>query len=72
MILAHMVCVCGGGILYIATSIIIAVTSWWSVLLMEETGLPRENHLSAACHCQTVSHNVVSSTPRHDLRGDRH
>jgi hypothetical protein len=22
----------------------ISVISWWSVLLMEETGIPRENH----------------------------
>jgi hypothetical protein len=34
----------------------ISVKSWWSVLLVEETG---ENHR------QTVSHNVLSSTSRH-------
>ena len=32
-----------------------------SVLMVEETG---ENHRPAANHSQTVSHNVVSSTPR--------
>ena len=35
-----------------------SVISWQSVLLVEETGVPRENHQ------QTLSHNVVSSTPR--------
>jgi hypothetical protein len=33
-----------------ATSSNISVTSWRSVFLGEETGVPRENHLSAACH----------------------
>jgi len=42
------------------------VTSWQSVLLVEETGVPRENHRPAASHLQTLSHNVVSSTPRHE------
>jgi hypothetical protein len=36
-----------------------------SVLLMEETGVPRENHRPAGSHWQTLSHNVVLSTPRH-------
>ena len=35
----------------------ISVISWWSVLLVEETG---ENHRSVASHWQTLSHNVVS------------
>ena len=39
---------------------------WQSVLLVEETGLPRENHRPAATHLQTLSHNVVSSTPHHE------
>jgi hypothetical protein len=30
--------------------------------LVEETGVPGENHWPAACHWQTLSHNVVSST----------
>jgi hypothetical protein len=43
------------------------VISWWSVLLLaEETGVPRENHGPAASHCQTLSHNAVSSTPGHE------
>ena len=34
-----------------------------SVLLVEETG---ENHRPSASHGQTLSHNVLSSTPRHE------
>jgi len=37
------------------------VISCWSVLLVEKTG---ENHRTVASHWQTLSHNVVSSTPR--------
>jgi hypothetical protein len=33
--------------------------------LVEETGIPGENHWPAASHWQTLSHNVVSSTPHH-------
>jgi len=43
----------------------ISVISWRSVLLVEETGVPGENHHSVASHWQTLSHNVVSSAPRH-------
>jgi hypothetical protein len=56
----------------------ISVISWGSVLLVEETRVPGENHRPAASHCQTLSHNVVSSTPRlsgirtHNVSGDRH
>jgi len=42
----------------------ILVISWQSVLLVEETGAPGENHLPCASHWLTLSHNVVSSTPR--------
>jgi hypothetical protein len=38
----------------------ISVISWWSVLLVEEAGVPRENHRPVASHWQTLSHNVVS------------
>ena len=38
---------------------------WWSVLLVEETGVPRENHWSATSHRQTLSNNVVLSTIWH-------
>jgi hypothetical protein len=53
----------------------ITVITWWSVLLVEETG---ENHRPVACHWQTLSHNVVSRTPRLDgirtrnVSDDRH
>ena len=47
----------------------ISIILWWSVLLVEETRVPGENHRPAASHQQTLSHNVVSSTPR--LSGDR-
>jgi hypothetical protein len=33
----------------------ISVILWWSVLLMEETGLPGENHRPVASHWQTLS-----------------
>jgi hypothetical protein len=36
-----------------------------SVLLVEETGGPRENHWRVASHWQTLSYNVVSGTPHH-------
>jgi hypothetical protein len=41
----------------------ISVISWRSVLLVEETG---ENHQPVASHWQTLSHNDVSGTPRHE------
>ena len=41
----------------------ISAISWRSVLLVEGTG---ENHRPAASHWQTLPHNVVSSTPRHE------
>jgi hypothetical protein len=39
----------------------ISTMSWRSVLLVEETGVPRENHRPVASHWQTLSHNVISS-----------
>ena len=44
----------------------ISVILWRSVLLVEETGVPGENHRPVASHLQTLSHDVVSSTPRHE------
>jgi len=44
----------------------ISAISWPSVLLAEETTVPGVNHISATSHWQTWSHNVVSSTPRHE------
>ena len=37
-----------------------------SVISVEETGVPGENHLLVASHWQTLSHIVVSRTPRHE------
>ena len=56
----------------------ISAISWRSVLLVEETGVPDENHRPAESHYQALSHNVVSNTPRmsgirtHNFGGDRH
>jgi len=44
----------------------ISVISLRSVLLVEETGVPGENHLPVASHWHNLSHNVVSSKPRHE------
>ena len=54
-------------IVFNATLDSITVISWWSVLLVEETGVPGENHRPVASHWQTLSHNAVSSTLRHEL-----
>ena len=43
----------------------ISVISWRSVVLVEETGVTGENHRPDASQWQTLSQNVVSSTPRH-------
>jgi hypothetical protein len=45
----------------------ISVISWRQVLLVEETRVCRENHRPVASHWQTLLHNVVSSTPCHEL-----
>jgi hypothetical protein len=44
----------------------ISVMSWQSVLLVEVTRISEENHQPAISHRQTLSHNVVSSTPLHE------
>ena len=44
----------------------IYVISWGSVLLVYETWTPGENRRLVASHWQTLSYNVVSSTPRHE------
>jgi hypothetical protein len=36
-----------------------SVISWRSVLLVDETGVPGENHRPVASHRQTLSHNIV-------------
>ena len=53
------------GMVFDTTINIISVISWQSVLLVEETGVPRENHQPVESHWQTLSHNVVSSTPHY-------
>jgi len=40
----------------------ISVISWQSILLVEETGVPRENHWLVSSKWQTWSHKVVSSS----------
>jgi hypothetical protein len=50
----------------------ISVISWWSVLLVDETWVSRENHRAVRIHWQTLSHNVVSSTPRLSWAGFEH
>ena len=44
----------------------ISVILWQSVLLVEETRVPRENHWAAVSDWQTLSHYVVSSTPSNE------
>ena len=41
----------------------ISVISWQPVFLVVEIEVSEENHQPAASHWQTLSHNVVSSTP---------
>ena len=53
----------------------ISVASWLSVLLVEETGGPGENHWPVAGDWQTWSHNVVHLVLieiRTHISGDRH
>ena len=44
----------------------ISVISWQAILLVEEIEVPGEKHWPAASDWQTLSHNVVWSTPRHE------
>jgi len=41
----------------------ISAISWRSVLLVDEIGVPGENHRPDGSHWKTLSHIVVSSTP---------
>jgi hypothetical protein len=56
----------------------ISVILWQSILFVEKTGVPGANHRPSASHWQTLSHNVVSSTPHlggirtHSLSGERY
>jgi hypothetical protein len=51
----------------------ISVISWQSVLVVEETRVPGENHQDVGSHLQTLSHNVVSNGVRNNnFSGDMH
>jgi hypothetical protein len=54
----------------------ISVIWWWSVLLVEETGGPGENHRSVTSDWQTLSHNVVHlaliEIRTHNISSNRH
>ena len=39
---------------------------WWSLSLVKETGVCGENHRPVTSNGQTLSLNVVLSTPRHE------
>ena len=51
-----------GVMVYKTTFSNISVILWSSFLLVEETGVPGENHQPTASYWQYLSHNVVSST----------
>jgi hypothetical protein len=53
-------------IVFNATFNNISVISWRSVLLVKVIRIPGENHRPATCHWQTLSHDVLSRTPRHE------
>ena len=63
-IVCHLSVNLGGGwvMVFNVTFNNISVKSWWSVVLVKETGVPGENHWPLASHWKTLSHNVVSST----------
>jgi hypothetical protein len=61
------------GMVFNATFNNISVTSWRSVLSVEETGVSRKNHHPVASHWQTLSHNVaMNGIPTHSFSGDIH
>jgi hypothetical protein len=57
--------------LYVLSYLYYSHTGIWaldihvSYIVAEENGIPGENHRPVTSHWQTLSHNVVSSTPRH-------
>ena len=65
----------GRNMVFNATFNKISIISWWSVLLVEETGVPGETNRPAASHWQSISLKVVSGTHRlhlirtHDVSG---
>jgi hypothetical protein len=51
----------------------ISVISWWSVLLVEEAGVPGENYRPTENHSQTLSHILYRINLRvraHNVSGD--
>jgi len=52
-----------GGYRLMPLSTILQLYLGVQVLLVVETGVSSENHRPVASHGQTLSHNVVSSTP---------
>jgi hypothetical protein len=52
------------GVLVNGTFNNISAISWQSVLLVEETEVPRENNRPDASQRQTLSHNIALSKPR--------
>ena len=52
----------GLGLWYLMPFNNISVVSWWSVLLVEETRVPGENHRPAASHLQTITLTLAHST----------
>jgi hypothetical protein len=47
-------------------SLHLTVYPWWSVSLVEEIVVPRENYRPATSRWQTLSHNAASNTPHHE------
>jgi len=74
--LLELVCLIVCLMVFSATFNNISFISWRSVLLVEETGGPGENHQPVASHRQTLSHNVVHlaliEIRTHNISGDRH
>jgi len=48
----------------------ISVILWWSVLLVEETGVPGENHRPAQFTAKR--YHIMSGIRTHKFSGDRH
>ena len=61
-LISFMVWLWFGFMVFNATFNNISVISWQSILLVEETGVPGENHRPVTSHWQTFSHNVVHLT----------